>query len=46
MDQQQPTSFKIAKDQTKSSFGCPWAVEEKVGFKTSSGAYGKHYGHR
>jgi hypothetical protein len=43
---EQTVSFKPAKDQTKSSFGCPWAVEEKVGFKTSSNAYGNHYGKR
>jgi hypothetical protein len=43
---EQTVSFKSAKDQTKSSFGCPWAVEDKVGFKTSSNTYGNHYGKR
>jgi hypothetical protein len=43
---QQVGSFKEVKDQTKSSFGCPWAVEEKVGFRTTSNAYGNHYKRR
>lgn len=40
---QQTVSFKATKDQTKSSFGCPWATEEKVTVKATSGAYGSHY---
>jgi hypothetical protein len=43
---QQPSSFKTVKDQSKSSFGCPWAVEEKIGFKTTSNSYGNHYHNR
>ena len=39
----QQTSFKETKDQTKSSFGCPWAIEEKIGFRTTSNAYGNYY---
>jgi hypothetical protein len=40
---QQTASYKEVKDQSKSSFGCPWAVEEKVGFRTTSNAYGNYY---
>lgn len=46
MNFQQATSFKETKDQSKSSFGCPWAVEEKIGFRTTSNAYGNYYRHR
>ena len=42
MNVQQPPSFKV-KDQTKSSFGCPWAIEDKLGFRTTSNAYGNYY---
>ena len=40
---QQPPSYKESKDQQKSSFGCPWAVEDKLGFRTTSGTYGNYY---
>lgn len=43
---QQPPSFKEVKDQSRSTFGCPWAVEEKIGFRTTSNAYGNYYRHR
>ena len=39
------SSFKNTKDQSRSSFGCPWAVEEKIGFRTTSRTYGNHYRH-
>lgn len=43
---QQAPSFKEVKDQTKSSFGCPWAIDEKIGFRTTSHAYGNYYQRR
>lgn len=43
---QQASSFKEVKDQTKSSFGCPWAIEEKIGFRTTSNTYGNYYNRR
>ena len=42
MNVQHPPSIKM-KDQTKSSFGCPWAIEDKLGFRTTSNAYGNYY---
>jgi hypothetical protein len=39
-------SFKESKDQARSSFGCPWAVEEKIGFRTTSNTYGNYYKNR
>lgn len=38
--------IKEIKDQSKSSFGCPWAVDEKLGFRTTSNAYGNYYKQR
>lgn len=43
---QQAPSFKEVKDQSRSSFGCPWAIEEKIGFRTTSNSYGNYYKNR
>ena len=42
----QAGSFKQVKDQSKSSFGCPWAIEDKFNFRTTSNTYGNYYNRR
>jgi hypothetical protein len=34
---------KVIKDQTISSFGCPFATEQNLGFRTTSNTYGNYY---
>ena len=43
---QQAPSYKEVKDQHQSTFGCPWAIEEKINFRTTSNAYGNYYKRR